>query len=361
MSRFLKEIEVVSLEQVQQKEWDAFVESHSEGRICHLVAYSRMIQETFGYTPVCWCLRRGGELTGIFPAFVVKPLWGPRRLISQPFIEYGGPLVSNLSDNGMGLLRDKIIQAMQQYKAGFLEIHGGYGAPMAEMGSLVRQVTMHEYATLHLTTSKELWEKTISRHVRKAVRKAERARLKCKEETTADALARYYYPLYLISMKRLGSPPFSLAFFLNTLKHLPRQTKLFLVWKERQAIAALLGFTTGRRVHIVFSVSDPQFWELRANDLAHWRFIEWAANHGYQIFDFGTVRYDSQRQFKEKWGVELREYSHYHLHPSADAARVASLSSSSASVQFLSSLWRKWMPESLARVVGPTLHRLLVL
>ena len=353
--------EVTALEQIKQKEWDNFVENHPEGRVCHLVGYSRMIKETFGYTQIYLSLKLGEELIGIFSAFVAKPLWGSRRLISQPFIEYGGPLVYNLPEGSMALFREKIVQIMQQYKARFLEIHGGFGAPMEEMGPLVRKVAMHEYAILQLTTCEELWEKTISRHVRKAVRKAERASLYCKEETTVEGLAVNFYPMYLLSMKRLGSPPFSLAFFLNTLKYLSHQTKLFLVRKERRAIAALLGFTTGKRVHITFSVSDPKFWELRPNDLAHWCFIEWAVNHGYKFFDFGTVRYDSQRQFKKKWGLEFREYNHFYLLPSVDSARTASFNSSSTSVRILSSMWRKWMPESLARVVGPPLHRMLLL
>lgn len=353
--------DIVSLEQVQQQDWDDFVEGHPEGRICHLVGYNKMIQETFGYTPVCWRLWDGERLAGVFPAFVVKPLWGPRRLLSQPFIEYGGPLVGNLPENSIGFLQDKIIEAMHQHKASYLEIHGGFGVPMAEMEPLVRQVLMHKYAILPLTTSKELWDKTISRHVCKAVRKAMRAGLECEEETTPDTLSRHFYPLYLLSMKRLGSPPFSLTFFLNTLKYLPRQTKLFQVLHERQVVAALLGFTTGQRVHIAFSVSNPKFWDLRPNDLVHWRFIEWAADHGYKVFDFGTVRYNSQRQFKEKWGVEVREYIHYYLYPSIDFAHRTSLNSSSRSVQLLSSLWRRWVPGVIAHMVGPLLHRLTAL
>jgi len=53
-----------------------------------------------------------------------------------------------------------------------------------------------------------------------------------------------------------------------------------------------------------YAASLSKYNELRANDLLVWSSIEWAAQNGYSVFDFGA---DSPRQenllsFKRKWG-----------------------------------------------------------
>lgn len=354
-------IEIVPYQDGDREAWDAFVLNHPEGRVCHLIGYGEMIRETFGYEPIYWFLRRRGEPVGVFPFFFVRTWLGVRKFLSQPFIEYGGPLVNRLTEDELMQLQKAVKKVLRQYRVQILEVCGGFGIPETELNKISRRVAFNEYAVLPLRASKKIWQDSLSRHVRKAIRKAERAGLRCDQETSTEALRESFYPLYLVSMKRLGSPPHSLMFFQNSLKYLRGQTKLFLVRKNGIVIAALLGFTTGRRVHIVFSVSDPRFWERRPNDLVHWKFIEWACNHGYEWFDFGTVRYDSQRQYKKKWGVEFREYARYVMFHPGRANTSVPLNSSSKGIQFLSALWHTCMPGIAARLIGPSLHRLLAL
>src|ERR1700674_4505638 len=74
------------------KTWDAYVHGHQEARFCHLFAY-RCIQKAYGYIPRYFGFVRNNTLVGVLPAFETTSLFFGRRLVSQPFSEYGGFLL----------------------------------------------------------------------------------------------------------------------------------------------------------------------------------------------------------------------------------------------------------------------------
>ena len=197
----------------------------------------------------------------------------------------------------------------------------------------------------------------MDRMVRKAVRKAQRSGLQCYLETNPKSIAEDFYPLYLRSMKKFGTPPHPLSFFSNCLHYLNPYMKLFLVKDGQRTIAALLGFTTGKRVQIISTTSDERYLDKRPNDLAHWEFIKWACDNGYEYFDFGPVRYEGQRRFKEKWGVTLLDYSYFFLCPGKPD--IGDGLTYSKKAEFLASVWRRLVPLPLTKTIGPWFRRQL--
>jgi len=131
--------------------------------------------------------------------------------------------------------------------------------------------------------------------------------------------------------------------------------RLFLVKDQGRTIAALLGFTTGKRVHIISSPSDERYWDKRPNDLAHWEFIRWAASSGYEIFDFGPVRYEGQRRYKQKWGVKLFDYSYFFLsRKEGDLGKGVIYSKKARLASFM---WRRLVPLPLTESLGSWMRR----
>ncbi len=352
-------IEISSYRNGDREEWDTFVTNHPEGRVCHFIGYRNIIVDTFGYEPIYLCLKRNGNLVGVFPSFLIKRIFNRKILVSQPFIEYGGLLANTLSQDEIAEFKKKILQLLNLYGVSLLQIHGGFGIDKESLTTIALRIPLYKYAILPLSSSEHVWHNLISRQARKAVRKAKRMGLHCFEETTENSICSYFYPLYLKSMKRLGSPPFSRKFFLNHLKYLSNKMKLFLARDGSNVVSALLGFMGNQRIHITFSVSDPNSWRKRPNDLVHWEFIRWACDNGYRYFDFGTVRYQSQSQFKEKWGVELRDFFYYYIFRESKKKVALPLNSSSRKIKFFSSLWRKYVPDPLAKLFGPFLHKKL--
>ena len=170
-----------------------------------------------------------------------------------------------------------------------------------------------------------------------------------------------FFALYQLSMKRLGSPPHPLRYFTELWHGFGLDMRIFWAIKGGVRIAGLLGFVCGPRVAIVNIVSDERYWEFRPNDLIHWEFIRWAKEQGLGWFDFGSVRYAGQEQYKAKWGCDLADSGYYFLPPAGEpVAHTGTFDSSGGMMQRASALWAKARPGVIARAVGPALRKHLI-
>ena len=338
--------------------WDRFVESHPEGRYCHLWGYRRTLEKAYGYHCVYLKFLIGGQLVGIFPSIQVK-----RRgwLISQPFNEYGGPLTLPLSPEQYRQLSDLLIREAQREACHAIEIRGGIGCEAAARAANWKMQPLHAYALLALGDREHLWKKAISYEARKGVNKARKSGLTAGVRRGAPAVAEPFYRLYLTSMKRLGVPPHPWRFFTELAAGIGDRLVASWVLEGEQPAAILLGATTGRRIHIFVIASDPRAWPKRPSDLAHWELIEWACKQGLEVFDFGSARYSGQIQFKKKWGIELHDYGFYLIGSSQSGQGVKSetVRTSSNTMAVMAALWRWVVPLALTRLMGPPIRKYL--
>jgi CelD/BcsL family acetyltransferase involved in cellulose biosynthesis len=128
-------------------------------------------------------------------------------------------------------------------------------------------------------------------------------------------------------------------------------------WLGDRPIGALLGWVVGRSVQITDIASDERFFAYRAADLLPFELIDWAIGRGFSVFDFGPVRYEGQRRYKKKWGVELHEYAHY-CFPARKGR--GPLSDQTLPMRAMRSLWR-YVPSGLAAKVGRRLRKELAI
>jgi hypothetical protein len=135
--------------------------------------------------------------------------------------------------------------------------------------------------------------------------------------------------------------------------------KIFWAMYNGRPISGLLGFACGQRISIINIVSDETFWEIRPNDLIHWEYIKWAHAAGYQYFDFGSIRYEGQLRYKQKWGCTIEDHGYYHLGSQAKqgADEPTTFDSSSNAMKLLSKLWSGYVPGIITRMVGPVLRK----
>ena len=340
-------------------EWDEYVSRHPEGRFCQLYA-SKCIERIYGYRAEFIAFRSSGRIVGVLPFFEVRSLLFGKRLVSQPFSEYGGFLLdSDLLDDDRNTIIDYVLGLSRELGCPALEMHGNLG--LGRTDSRFGEDNRYQLAYLKLQQpADELWNKVISRHVRKAVRKAEREGVRTMETTDARMLRAHFYPLYLQSMTRLGAPAHSIDYFLESSTAFGERMRIFWAIHRDEPIAALLGFSCGERVSIVNIVSDERYWHLRPNDLIHWKYIKWACDNGYRFFDFGSVRYEGQAQFKGKWGCDFRDSGYYFLRSRPDGRNHSTFDSSSRTMVLAAKTWAKCMPLPLARGVGPLLRKHLI-
>ena len=340
--------------------WDRFVEAHPEGRFCQLWGFKRVLEEVYGYRCIYLNIVSGERRVGIFPSILVRR--GNGRLISLPFQEYGGPLLDDLSEHQQRYVAGLLLGAAQQEGCSAVEIRGGTGCEKLAGTDLCVRQPLHAYAVLNLAPEMDLWRHSLTSEARKGVNRARKAGLTGDVRLGQDAVSDPFYALYLVSMRRLGVPPHPLQFFRTLADGLGRRLVASWVEKRGEPVAVLLGAVTGRRIQIYVTASDSSAWSLRPNDLAHWELIRWAASSGLRLFDFGSARYSGQIQFKKKWGSTLHEYAYYSIAPAngSGSGRVKQLTETSSPFFVgMSHLWRRVVPDPVAKVLGRPIRRYL--
>lgn len=342
-----------------QSAWDEYVQRHPEGRFAHMFAY-QCIEKAYGYKPNYIAFTESGRIIGVLPLFHARSRIFGRRLISQPFIEYGGFLLDQQIDSEVFLeILDYLDELLKRQRIACLEMHGNQGQSVSS--ARIIRANPQELAVLPLDrTADDIWLNVISRHVRKAVRKAQREGLTVHCEINESLIRDRFYPLYLRSITRLGSLPHPLSYFLECFRAYGDRQRYVWAVKDGTPVACLLGFSCGRRISITNIVSDDRFWNLRPNDLIHWEYIKWACENGMQHFDFGSVRYGGQSQYKKKWGCELESSGYFFLANSPKDAQFETFDSSSRSIGTAGRLWNTLMPQSGARLLGPILRKHLM-
>jgi len=342
--------------------WDGFIETHEQSRFCHLFEYGEVVR-CYGYQPVRLAFVSEGELVAALPASLTESLIFGRKLVSQPFSEYGGLIV----DPSLGAEEiDRVYDLLDDYlgrhaKIRTLEMHGNHGIAPHQSKARMAARNPHHVAVLSLDHSLDaLWNKVVEYSVRKGVNKAIANGVEAFEESSEAVIRERFFPLYLRSMKRLGAPPHSLAYFTRCRELLGDRMKIFWARREGEILAGLLGFTCGRRVNIISIVSNETVWKFSPNDAVHWAFIKWAAESGFRFFDFGSVRYEGQRTYKKKWGTVFEEHAHYFLPADAETVARSTFNSSSPRMSQLAKLWSDHMPNKLAQFAGPVIRKHLV-
>jgi hypothetical protein len=111
--------------------WDTFVMSHPQGSPFHLMAWQRLIRDTFGSEPKHIVARssRSGEICGVLPLFLVRSLLFGRMLVSTPQAPYGGVLAS--SDAAEQAILRRACEIARKLRVQFLELRCFRNKPAA--------------------------------------------------------------------------------------------------------------------------------------------------------------------------------------------------------------------------------------
>jgi CelD/BcsL family acetyltransferase involved in cellulose biosynthesis len=340
--------------------WDRFASSHPHGRFIHLAGFKRTVESVYGLRSNYWLYEDVDRLRAVFPSFFHRGVVYGRRLVSQPFSEYGGILFSPdaAPSERQAILADfaRVLEESRKLaRMDYLEIRGFPDLGGLQTG-LFGKIRVSDSASLPLVPGFVLWDR-VDYGVRKNVRRARSSGLVLSQLQTPGDIADIFYPLHLRSLKRLGSPPHPLSYYLDLQRHLGEHIRLSAASLGGRPIGALLGWLVGRSMQITEIVTDERFFRYRASDLLHFELIDWAVRNGCRLFDFGPVRYAGQRQYKKKWGVEVR--GHFYYYAPGQKGR-APLSDRSLPARAARTIWRR-VPAGLAARVGRLLRKELAI
>ena len=306
------------------KSWEDFTDSLDFTPPQHLMTWMNSIKDSYGNCEVlCYMDIKDKKIRAAFPFFLVKSKIFGDRVISQPFIDFGGPI---------GEFNEKFIhEAIGNIKAKFggeikhIEIRLNKFVPHYE--DIERVITAigfkkemkRQQFILKLETEEKLWNNFI-RITRKGIKKAQKSGLTLNEIKDENELKKFY-ELYLKSMRDFGTPQHSYDFFANFFNMMKKNIRGLNCYKDGKLIGSLIVLCSKNYMYAAYNFSEHSSLIYQPNDLLYWEMIRWAIKNEIKYFDFGQCETDAKEgshaagiyKFKSKWMGTLYERPYFFL------------------------------------------------
>jgi hypothetical protein len=291
---------------LEHPDWDAALTRRPDFSFFHGAAWTRVLAETYGFTPV-W---QAGERV-LLPLMEVDSWLTGRRGIALPFTDDCPPL----GDAG-GEFQPLFQKAVESGRArGWksIELRGG----RKFLGDAPASLSFYGHRLDLVGGEAGLFEK-MAGSARQAVRKAEKDGVTVEVSQSVEALRDFYF-LQCLTRKRHGLPPQPWNFFLNIWRHILSQNQGMVVlagWRGAKIAGAVYFFLAGRAIY-KYGASDFGRQHLRPNNLVMWEAIKWLARAGATSLHLGktSVTNEGLRKFKLNLGAaeERIEYVKFNL------------------------------------------------
>lgn len=327
--------------------WDRFILQQAHGTFFQSTGWKRVIERTFGYTPIYYYAESGGEIVGILPLFHIRNLLVRSALISVPFGVYGGLLADN-PDARQALL-EKAKALAEQWRAEYVEFKSVYKT-IDDLPTKDLYVTFVQ----ELQADPEANLEWIPRKTRRMVRVSLKNNLDV--EFTREGL-NDFYDIYATSLHQLGTPAFPLPLFRHLLETFPKECFFLFVRHGGRRIAGVMTFAYKDCLLPYYGGAYRAFNHLAVNNFMYWKLIEYGGLNGFRWFDFGRSKKNvgsGSYDFKRHWGMqEINLEYQYYLRP---GARLPDLNPANPKYKFFVEGWKK-LPFPLTKILGPRLVR----
>jgi FemAB-related protein (PEP-CTERM system-associated) len=290
---------VRAFEKQDAERWDRFVLEHPAGTFFHQMAWKRVVERTFAHQARYVFGERDGRIVAVAPVFMVSNWMVGRCLVSSPLASYGG-ICAEDSEAEKALLEFLKRQAQEQ-QVDYLELRNPAG------GTLPGFVPNPRYSnfSLSLTKDPEAVLKGLPKDIRYMIRKAEKADLRVRR---GPELLDEFYKLFTINMRRLGTPVFPRALFVNLLEEFGKQIDVLVVYAGSEPVASAVSFLFRDTMHPYYIGGLPLARTLAANNFLWWELIKFAAQSGMNTFDFGRSKKGTGAYaFKKKWNPRITD------------------------------------------------------
>jgi hypothetical protein len=331
--------------------WDSFVTSHPTGTPFHLSSWIRVIHETYSFEPLLYAnLDANGRVSGVFPFFIVKGLLFGKKIISSPFSDYGGPLVTTRSAGEKALVE---ALGLNSGTPNYIEIRG----PIENATTFA----CHNYYKRHVLDlspgPEQLKKKIEKRTILRSIRNAEKAGVTIREDNSLKGI-KEFSRLNFHTRKKHGVPAQPGLFFDKLYEHMVSQelASVLLAEHDSRVIAASLFLKACNMMQYKYNASDKAFLSrFTPNHLLTWVAIQQACEEGYRFFDFGRTSPDNEGliRYKRMWGVEEKDLPYFY-YPSIKG--LTSTEESGFSYRLFTSMWQR-LPDVVAKTIGPMIFR----
>jgi lipid II:glycine glycyltransferase (peptidoglycan interpeptide bridge formation enzyme) len=148
----------------------------------------------------------------------------------------------------------------------------------------------------------KLWE-GIGHNKRRNIKKAVKEGVEIVQSHSHEDL-RTFYSMLQASAERKDFSTYPLSWFEAVWKvYRPELSKVFLAYWKGKSVSGVYIVIHGKTVYALGAGSRTEGWEVRPNDIMHWKVMEWACENGYSKYDMGTVPEPPPTEGSNEWGI----------------------------------------------------------
>jgi serine/alanine adding enzyme len=322
--------------------WDAYVLQNPAARSCHLWAWKRVIEESFGHgTDYLIAQDSQQRINGILPLARLRSRLFGDFMVSVPYLNYGGPCADD--DDVARQLTAEAVSLAAARRVHHLEVRTDDARDLS-----LRVRSAKASMRLALPASADELLRRFPSKLRSQIKRSQQESMAVRVGRVDELDA--FYEVFASNMRDLGTPVYSKRFFATILKELP-ESWICSVTLRDEPVAA--GFLIGFRdtLEIPWASSLRRYSRLSPNMLLYWSVLKYACERGYAQFDFGRSTPDSgPYKFKAQWGASPVPLNwHYWVH---DGAALPDLSPVNPRYQLAIRVWQH-LPVALTKIIGP--------
>lgn len=327
-------------------EWDAFVRAQRGWSHFHLYGWRAIMERVLGHECVYLCARDGtGALAGVLPLVRVRSLLFGHYLVSMPFLNYGGPLGSELA---VRRLAEHAVMLARRGRVKLLELRSRHALP-------IDLPVSHRKVTTVLDTvpgDPDATWRALSPKMRNGIRKATKAGLEVR--FGADQVEPFFR-VFSRHMRDLGTPTQPRQLFEAIAATFPDDSLFACGWLDGQPVACGAGFMWDGEYEMTWASALREHRSLRVNLGLWWAVMERVIGAGCHLFNFGRSTPGSgTHEFKTHWGSRDETLWWYDVARRGTAATTPSPHDDSYSWGPM--VWQR-IPVPLATWLGPRIVR----
>jgi FemAB-related protein (PEP-CTERM system-associated) len=339
-------MEIKTLDEAREADWDAFVEGAPMATFFHKAGWKTVIERAYGHSTYFLYAEEAGEIIGILPVGHIKSRLFGNSLVSNPFCVYGGAVAA--SDDVRRALEQFAVELGRELQVDYLELRNreasGSGRP-----------TKGLYVTFRksLDPDPENNLSAVPRKQRAMIRKGISAGLKSVRDPGVDRL----YDAYAESVRNLGTPVFPKRYFEILKAVFGNSCEILSVEHGGKVVASVMNFYFRNEVLPYYGGGTDAARDLKANDFMYWEVMRRAVENGVRVFDYGRSKEGTgSYRFKTHWGFEP-EPLHYE-YELINARSVPDINPLNPKYRLFIAAWQK-LPLPVSKIVGPLLSRSL--
>jgi len=338
-------LRISRLDPGEEPVWDDFVRAQENGTFFHLSGWRRVIEKAFGHQTHYLIARRGAAIAGILPLTHVKSMLFGSSLISNGFCVQGGVLATD--EETRAALTAEAVKIGQQANVDCVE----FRSTTPQHPDWIQKSGLYVTFRRPIHAEVDANMKAIPRKQRAMVRKGISNGL----ASECDGDVPRMHDVYAESVRNLGTPVFSRAYFQLLKDEFGEACDVVTVLHGGKAVAAVLNFYFRDEVLPYYGGGRSEARDLAANDFMYWEVMRRACERGYKIFDFGRSKVGTGAfAFKKNWGFEPTPLTYeFRL---IKASAIPEVNPLNPKFRAFIALWRR-MPLPLTKLLGPPIVR----